>query len=109
MEKFLKISLSDAYHLIPIKSIIGVEVGANTKVNILYNTVGHTASGASEVLGVEIVATTATDGPKTKEQLNSIVDAIEMALQTSWTNPFYVLQPKYVITAVNQIEVEYSA
>jgi len=83
MEKFLKISLSDAYHLIPIKN--------------------------SEVLGVEIVATTAADAAKTKEQLNSIVDAIEMALQTSWTNPFYVLQPKYVITAVNQIEVEYSA
>jgi hypothetical protein len=109
MEKFLKISLSDAYHLIPIKSIIGVEVGANTKVNILYNTVGHTATGASEVLGVEIVASTAADTAKTKEQLNSIVDAIEMALQTSWTNPFYVLQPKYVITGVNQIEVEYSA
>lgn len=109
MEKFLKISLSDAYHLIPIKSILGVEVGADTKVNILYNTVGHTATGASEVLGVEIVATTATNAAKTKEQLNSIVDAIEMALQTSWTNPFYVLQPKYVITAVNQIEVEYSA
>ncbi len=109
MVKYLKISLSDAYHLIPIKSIIGVEVGSNTKVNILYNTVGHTATGASEVLGVEIVATTAADAAKTKEQLNSIVDAIEMALQTSWTNPFYVLQPKYVITGVNQIEVEYSA
>jgi len=81
MEKFLKISLSDAYHLIPIKNI----------------------------LGVEIVATTATDAPKTKEQLNSIVDAIEKALQTSWLNPYYVLEPKYAITAVNQIEVEYSA
>ena len=35
MEKFLKISLSDAFHLIPIKNILGVEVGANTKVKIL--------------------------------------------------------------------------
>jgi len=109
MEKFLKISLSDAFHLIPIKNIIGVEVGANTKVKILYGMVGHRATGASEVLGFEITATTAADAAKTKEQLNSIVDAIESALQTSWTNPYYTLSPKYAITAVAQIEVEYSA
>ena len=109
MEKFLKISLSDAFHLIPIKNIIGVEVGANTKVKILYGMVGHRASGASQVLGFEITATTAADAAKTKEQLNSIVDAIESALQTSWTNPYYTLTPKYAITGVAQIEVEYSA
>ena len=109
MEKFLKISLSDAYHLIPIKNILGVEVGASTKVKILYNVVGHTATAASEVLGFEITATTASDAAKTKEQLNSIVDAIETALQTSWVKPYFVLEPKYVITGVAQIEVEYSA
>jgi len=109
MEKFLKISLSDAYHLIPIKNILGIEVGVDTKVNILYNAVGHRATGASEVLGFEITATTASDAAKTKEQLNSIVDAIEKALQTSWLNPYYVLEPKYAITGVAQIEVEYSA
>jgi len=109
MVKYLKISLSDAYHLIPINSILGIEVGANTKVNILYNAVGHRATGESEVLGFEITATTASDAPKTKEQLNSIVDAIEDALCTSWTKPFFLLEPKYPITAVAQIEVEYSA
>ena len=109
MEKFLKISLSDAYHLIPIKNILGVEVEANTKVKILYNVVGHTATGASEVLGFEITATTASDAAKSKEQLNSVVDAIETALQTSCVKPYFVLEPKYVITGVAQIEVEYSA
>jgi hypothetical protein len=37
------------------------------------------------------------------------VDAIEDALQTSWTNPYYVLEPKYPITGIAQIEVEWSA
>jgi hypothetical protein len=109
MEKFLKISLSGAYHLIPIKNILGIEVGVDTKVNILYNSVGHRATGASEVLGVELVATTAADAAKTKEQLNSIVDAIEKALATSWLNPYFVLEPKFAITSIAQIEVEYSA
>ncbi|MAO23176.1 MAG: hypothetical protein CMJ25_20680 [Phycisphaerae bacterium] len=109
MEKFLKISLSDVYHLIPIKNILGIEVGADQTVNVLYNSVGHTATGASEVLGVAITAATADDAAKTKEQLVSIVDAIEKALQTSWLNPFYVLEPKFPITGIAQIEVEYSA
>jgi len=109
MVKYLKISLSDAFHLIPINNILGVEVGVDTKVNILYNAVGHRATGASQVLGFEIVATTASDAAKTKEQLNSIVDAIEDALCTSWTKPFFLLEPKYAITSVAQIEVEYSA
>ena len=46
---------------------------------------------------------------KLKIQLNSIVDAIEDALCTSWTKPFFLLEPKYAITSVAQIEVEYSA
>ena len=109
MVKYLKISLSDAYYLIPINNILVVEVGANTKVNILSNVSGHKASGASEVLGYEITATTAADAAKTKEQLNSIVEAIENALTTSWTNPTYLLEHKYAITGVAQIEVEWSA
>jgi hypothetical protein len=109
MEKFLKISLSGAYHLIPIKNILGIEVAADTEVNILYNLVGHRATGVSEVLGVKLTATTAADAAKTKEQLNSIVNAIEKALATSWLNPYYVLEPKFPITAIAQIEVEYSA
>jgi aspartate ammonia-lyase len=109
MVKYLKVSLSDAYHLIPIQSILGIEVGANTEVKILTHNVGHTATGVSEVLGYKITATTAADAAKTKEQLNSIVDAIEDALQTSWTNPYYLLEPKYAITAIAQIEEEWSA
>ena len=109
MMKYFKISVSDADHLIPIQSILGIEVGANTEVDILYNVKGHGATGASEVLGVKITATTAADAAKTKEQLNSIVEAIENALTTSWTNPTYLLEPKYAITSVAQIEVEWSA
>ena len=41
MVKFLKISLSDAHYLIPIHDIVTVEVGANTKVDILFNLVGN--------------------------------------------------------------------
>ena len=100
MVKYLKISLSDAHYLIPIHDIVTVEVGANTKVDILFNLV----SGAAEVLGVELTATTASDAAKTKEQLNSIVDAIEEALSTSWTKPFYVLEPKYPITGIAQLQ-----
>mgnify|MGYP003121869208 CR=1 FL=1 len=109
MLKYLKISLSDASHLIPIQSILGIEVGADTEVDILYNVKGHGATGASEVLGVKLTATTASDAAKTKEQLNSIVDAIEQALQTAWTKPYFVLVPKYPITAIAQIEEEWSA
>ena len=109
MMKYFKISVSDADHLIPLQSILGVEVGADTEVDILYNVKGHGATGASEVLGVKLTATTASDAAKTKEQLNSIVDAMEDALSTAWTKPFFVLEPKYPVTAIAQIEEEWSA
>ena len=109
MMKYFKISVSDADHLIPIQSILGIEVGADTEVDILYNVKGHGATGASEVLGVIITATTADDAAKTIEQVNSIVDAMEDALSTAWTKPFYVLEPKYAVTAIAQIEEEWSA
>ena len=44
MVKYLKISLSDAYHLIPIQSVLGIEVGANTKVKILSHNVGYNST-----------------------------------------------------------------
>tara|TARA_R100001440_G_scaffold16129_5_gene27359 strand:- start:31175 stop:31504 length:330 start_codon:yes stop_codon:yes gene_type:complete len=109
MYKYLKISFSDAFHLIPLQSVLGVEVGADTEVKIFYNVKGHGATGASEVLGVKLTATTASDAAKTKEQLNSVVDAIEDALSTAWTKPFYLLEPKFAITAIAQIEEEWSA
>jgi len=104
MVKYLKISISDAHYLIPIHNIVTVEVGANTQVDILFNLVGEIATGAAEVLGVRLTASTASDAAKTKEQLNSIVDAMEEALSTSWTKPFYVLEPKYPITGVAQLQ-----
>tara|TARA_R100001015_G_scaffold2617_1_gene765 strand:- start:30733 stop:31062 length:330 start_codon:yes stop_codon:yes gene_type:complete len=109
MVKYLKFRVSDADYLIPIQNMLGIEVGANTKVNILSSAVGHRATGVSEVLGYEITASTASDAAKTKEQLNSIVDAMEQALSTSWQSPYFELKPKYPITGVAQIEVEWSA
>ena len=104
MVKYLKISLSDQHYLIPAHSIVTCEVASNTEVDILFNLVGHTATGAAEVLGIRLTATTASDAAKTKEQLNSIVDAIEEALSTSWTKPFYVLEPKYPVTTIAQLQ-----
>ena len=109
MLKFLKVEANGVDYVIPINRILGIEVGAATEVQILTDLVGHTSSGASQVLGYELVATTASDAAKTKEQLNSIVDEIETALKTSWQQPIYTLNPKYPITAVGQIEEEWSA
>ncbi len=109
MMKYFKISFGDADYLIPLQSILGIEVGASGEVDILYNIKGHGATGASEVLGVKITATSASDAAKTKEQLNSIVDAMEDALSTAWTKPFFVLEPKYAVTGIAQIEEEWSA
>ena len=54
MEKFLKITLSNAPFLIPVKNILHIEVGADTHIQVLYNTVGFGATGASEVIGLQI-------------------------------------------------------
>lgn len=112
MEKFLKITLSDAPFIIPIKDILYVEVGADTHIQVLYNNaVGHTATGASEVLGLQITATTATDAAKTKEQLTAFVDEMELALKTAWNKPVYDITSAlpYAVTAITQIEEEWSA
>lgn len=111
MVKYLKLTISGTPYLIPATNILGVEVGADTKIQILSDIKGHGATGASEVLGYEITATDASDATKTVEQLNAFVDELEQALQTSWTNPFYNLDGKlpYIPTAVDQIEEEWSA
>lgn len=110
MEKFLKITLSDAPFLIPIKSILHVKVGADTNIQVLYNTVGFSATAASQVIGLEITATTATDAAKTKEQLRSFVNQIEAALSKRWTEAIYDITSKlpYAVTAITQIEKEWS-
>ena len=61
-------------------------------------------SDAHYLIPIHDIVTTAADAAKTKEQLNSIVDAIEEALSTSWTKPFYVLEPKYPVTGIAQLQ-----
>lgn len=111
MEKFLKITLSDAPFIIPIKNILHVEVGADTHIQVLYNTVGHTATTVSEVIGLQITATTASDAAKTKEQLTAFVDEMDLALKTAWNKPVYDITDAlpYAVTAITQIEEEWSA
>ena len=105
MIKYLKIEISDVFYLIPINSIITVESGdASENVDLLFSIAGHTATGAAEVLGVQLQASTYDDAAKQKEQVNSIVNAIEDALSTAWSKPFFVLEPKYAITGVAQIQ-----
>jgi len=105
MEKFLKVTVSDQDYLIKVNNILTVEQGSATgAVDVLYDIVGHTATGASEVIGVTLTASTADDAAKKKEQINSIVEAISDALSTSWNRPIFVLEPKYPITLVAQVE-----
>ena len=109
MEKFLKVSLSDQDYLIKVNSILTVEQGSGTgEVDILYDIVAHTADGAGDTIGVQLVASTADDAAKKKEQINSIVEAIEDALSTSWNRPTYVLEPKYPITGINQVQIQWA-
>ena len=39
-----------------------------------------------------------------KEQIGSIVEAIEDALSTSWNRPIFSISPKYPVTSVAQVE-----
>ena len=112
MLKYLKVSHDDMDHLIPINQILGVEKpSGNTKVVIFMNSVGHRASAASQVLGYEITATTASDAAKTKAQLNKVIELIGEAAATSWTNPIFDITPllPHAVTAIAQVEVEFSA
>jgi hypothetical protein len=111
MEKFLKITLSNAPFLIPVKNILHIEVGADTHIQVLYNTVGFGATGASEVIGLQITATTASDATKTKAQLTAFANLIEESLTMSWTRPVLDITSRlpYAVTAITQIEEEWSA
>lgn len=109
MKKFLKLTLSDAPTLIPVDKIAGVEVGANTIIKVYLDLVGHTATGASETIGYSITATTASDAAKTKEQLTALVDQMENGMKESWQSPFIELSLPYTVTAIAQIEDEWSA
>jgi hypothetical protein len=111
MQKFLRLTISDAPTLIPVNNIVGIEVGANTKIKVYLGLVGHRATGASEVIGYEITATTASDAAKTKEQLVSFANAVDNALQQPWTKPVIDIDSAltYPATAIAQIEDEWSA
>jgi hypothetical protein len=112
MEKFLKVSHDGMAHMIPVNNILGIEKpSGTTKVVIFMNSVGHTATGASEVLGYELTATSASDAAKTKEQLNSLANLIEEVLMQSWHKPVLDITSKlpYAVTAIARVEVEFSA
>ena len=49
MVKYLKVTISGTPYLIPATNILGVEVGADTKIKILSDIRGYEATGASEV------------------------------------------------------------
>jgi hypothetical protein len=111
MEKFLKVTLSDQPFLIPIKSILHVEIGADTQIQVLYNSVGYVATTASQVIGLQLVASTADTAVKTKEQLTAFANLMEEALTMPWTKPVLDITAKlpYAVTAITQIEEEWSA
>tara|TARA_R110000823_G_scaffold312285_1_gene438851 strand:- start:217 stop:546 length:330 start_codon:yes stop_codon:yes gene_type:complete len=109
MEKFLKVTLSSQDYLININHILTVEAGAGAgQVDILYDIVAHTADGAGDTIGVQLTASTADDAAKVKEQINSIVEAIENALSTSWNRPSFVLEPKYPVTGIAQVQIQWA-
>ncbi len=111
MEKFLKLTLNDRPFLIPVKSILHIEVGSDTNIEILYNSVGYIASATSQVIGLQLTATTASTTAKTKEQLTAFADLMEEALTMPWTKPVLDITSRlpYPITLVTQIEEEWSA
>jgi len=105
MEKFLKVTVSDQDYLINVNHILTVEQGTGTgAVDILYDIVGHSVTAVGEVIGVTLTASTADDTAKKKEQIGSIVEAIEDALATSWNRPIFSISPKYPVTSVAQVE-----
>ena len=55
-----------------------------------------------EIGGVQV------DAAKVKEQINSIVEAIENALSTSWNRPSFVLEPKYPVTGIAQVQIQWA-
>ena len=111
MQKFLRLTISDAPTLIPANAIVGIEVGVDTKIKVYLGLVGHRASGISQMIGYEITATTASDAAKTKEQLVSFANALESALQQPWKSPIIDIDSAlaYPATAIAQIEDEWSA
>lgn len=112
MQKFLKVTHDGMPHLIPLDKLLGIEKPSGTgKVIVFVNSVGHRATGASEVLGYEITASSANDAAKTKEQLVKLAELIEDAYKLSWHKPVLditALLP-YAVTGIAQIEAEWSA
>jgi hypothetical protein len=110
MEKFLKVTLSDTPIMIPVKSILHIELGADQTIQVLYNIVGFPATTASQVVGVSLTAATATTTAKTKEQLTAFANLMEEALTMPWTKPVLDITSKlpYAITGFGQIEEEWS-
>ena len=82
MKKFLRHKISDVTHIIPVENIRAIDVGANTTVHILMEDIGHYVTNVSETLAYKLVATTADDAAKTKENQNALADVIEKCLES---------------------------
>ena len=109
MKKFLKFKVDNSNQiLIDIDTIARVEIGSGaTKIDILTNIPGHTAAGAAEVLSYEL-----TFGSMSAAQnavaINEIIEAIEAAYTTSWTNPVKDLT-SVIVPAVSGIAISQKA
>ena len=87
MKKYLKFKVDNANQvLIDMDTIASVGVGSGaTEIDILTNIVGNQATGAAEVLGYRLTFATMT-APQNGVAVNQIIEAIEAAWATSWTN-----------------------
>ena len=109
MQKYLKITVSDLDYLIAASHVLTIERGsADTEVDILFDLIAHTADGAGDTLGIRITASSIADLAGNKQQVGSIVNALESVLQQSWTNPFMTLTTKFPITGVAQIQKQFA-
>lgn len=106
MKKYLKFKVDDANQvLIDMSTISRVKTGSGpTKIEILTNVVGFEATGAAEVLGYELTFT-GMSGTQNGVAVNQIIEAIEDAWATSWTNVVTDMTP-IIVPALSSIAVD---
>ena len=97
MKKYLKFKEDDANQvLIDMSTISRVKTGSGpTEIDILTNVVGFEATGAAEVLGYRLTFT-GMNGTQNGVAINQIMEAIEDAWATSWTNVVTDMNSKIV-------------
>jgi|11_taG_2_1085331.scaffolds.fasta_scaffold00590_4 microcystin-dependent protein len=113
MVKFLKVAVGGQDYLIPCHKVIAVRPNStDTKVDILFDAPLQTnaAAGAGEVAALQLVATAASDAPKTKVFANEVIAAIGKALEHSWTEPIVSLGGlTYPVTGAGYLHLDYSS